>query len=164
MNKPSTQFNYGYAAGMDLQSITFGVCREISPATAQVAARLVLETMAQETRLGFYNDRTPTSAGVGLAQIDPIAFADIVSRTPKKRKTLIRDTWSIDLDSLQHRDLAYSPLLSIIFCRLFYALISEPIPDTIKGRAAYWKKHYNTELGDGTVQQYFDTAAIFFLS
>jgi len=39
-------------------------------------------------------------------------------------------------------------------CRIHYLRVPEPIPDTIQGQAAYWKMHYNTELGAGTPQEY----------
>lgn len=158
----STPYAYGVAAGINLYLLAAHVCETLSPLTAELALPLVLETAAQETQLGNFPDRTPTSAGVGLGQIDPIAFIDIQNRTPKKRKTLIRETWGIDINILQHRDLAYSPLLSFIFIRLFYALIQDPLPRTLPERAAYWKRYYNTRLGDGTISQYVQTAAHFF--
>jgi len=44
----------------------------------------------------------------------------------------------------------------IIHARIKYWRSPEPLPDTISGYAAYWKKFYNTELGAGTVQKFID--------
>jgi hypothetical protein len=43
---------------------------------------------------------------------------------------------------------------------LFYTLRSDPVPVTLKGRAAYWKKHYNTKLGAGTEAEYIHDAKL----
>jgi hypothetical protein len=38
--------------------------------------------------------------------------------------------------------------------RLHYRRVSEPFPSTIKGLAYYWKDHYNTAKGKGTVEDF----------
>lgn len=38
--------------------------------------------------------------------------------------------------------------------RLHYLRDPEPIPDTLRGRAEYWKRIYNTPAGAGTVEHY----------
>jgi len=44
--------------------------------------------------------------------------------------------------------------LGALFCRLHYLRVPEPIPVEIEGQAKYWKDHYNTALGAGTVEYY----------
>jgi hypothetical protein len=41
-------------------------------------------------------------------------------------------------------------------CRIHYLRVPEPIPDYLGGQAQYWKTHYNSEKGAGTVQQYMN--------
>lgn len=52
------------------------------------------------------------------------------------------------------------PLYSCIGARLFLALIPAKIPDTLSTQAAYWKKHYNTEEGAGTEDQFREMETI----
>ena len=41
-------------------------------------------------------------------------------------------------------------------CRLHYFRVKAPLPALydVDGRAAYWKAHYNTPLGAGTVEEF----------
>ena len=41
-----------------------------------------------------------------------------------------------------------------LFARLHLLRCPGPIPDSLEGQAAYWKKHYNTILGKGTEEGY----------
>ena len=58
--------------------------------------------------------------------------------------------------TLNYEILAYSPLLAMVFARLFLKLIPEEFPGTLEGRAKYWKKYYNTEAGAGTPEEYIE--------
>lgn len=119
---------------------------------------LLLETAAQETHLGQAADRTVFGAGTGLCQIDPIGLMDVQQRTPNILKAKIKTAIGCDIEDIQHRDLAFSPALSFLVCRLHYRLRPGNIPDTLDGRAAYWKKWYNTALGKGTEEEYVRNA------
>ena len=44
----------------------------------------------------------------------------------------------------------------IVFCRLKYWRVPKPIPKDLEGKAKYWKEHYNTELGAGTVSHFLE--------
>lgn len=41
-------------------------------------------------------------------------------------------------------------------CRIHYLRQPGAIPRDLEGQARYWKKHYNTSLGKGTVNEYMD--------
>tara|TARA_B100001939_G_scaffold83698_1_gene71424 strand:+ start:1012 stop:1500 length:489 start_codon:yes stop_codon:yes gene_type:complete len=45
---------------------------------------------------------------------------------------------------------------AIIHCRLKLWRIPLPLPSTLEERAAFWKKHYNTEMGKGTEAHYIE--------
>ena len=47
-----------------------------------------------------------------------------------------------------------SPLVSAVVARLYIALTEDPIPNNMYDRADYWKRHYNTESGLGTIEAY----------
>lgn len=122
------------------------------------AKKLLLETAAAETDLGKAID-TSWNVGIGIMQFDKIGFDDVKQRTSAAKKALIERTFGIDIDRVEYTDLRWNPLLSVIFARLKYLLVPGAIPDTIQGRAAYWKKWYNSELGAGTPEHYIDMAA-----
>ena len=124
------------------------------------AVQLMLETAAQETRLGFYRDPTPYRAGTGLCQIDEIAFHDIVARTNPRSRNLIREAFGIELGRLKYQELEFNPFLSLLFCRLHYLLVPAAIPVTLEDRAHYWKKYYNTVAGKGTPEEYVENAQL----
>lgn len=120
------------------------------------AVNLLIETACQETWLGQYKDRHWHKLGVGLNQFDQIGFDDVPARTPVSKINLIVQEFGVDIREVQLRDLAFSPFLSLLFCRLKYMLVPAPIPDTVEGRARYWKEHYNTAAGKGEPQEYIN--------
>ena len=124
------------------------------------AKLLILETMAQETRLGAYRDPTKDGAGRGITQFDKGIVADTVNRARQSEIDDVNETFGIDLWMVDHDDLDFAPLPCIILTRLKYKRIPEAIPSTIKGRAEYWKKHYNTVAGKGTVEEYIENAKL----
>ena len=114
------------------------------------AKLLLLETMAQETRLGSYRDPSKDGAGRGITQFDKGIVVDTVTRARQSELDAVQETFGIDLYMVDWDDLDFAPLPCIILARLKYKRIPEEIPNTIEGRAGYWKKHYNSELGKGT--------------
>lgn len=123
------------------------------------AENLLIETAAAETDLGKQPDHT-WNTGIGIMQFDHIGFIDVQQRTNATIKRKVFESFGVDIDKIKHTDLRYSPLASVIFARLKYRLISSSIPRTIQGRAAYWKKWYNSELGAGTPEHYLSMAAL----
>jgi len=122
------------------------------------AERLLIETAAAETDLGKQPDRS-WNVGIGIMQFDYIGFIDVQQRTRASLKKEILQTFGVDVDKTKHTDLRYSPLVSVIFARLKYRLVPHAIPKSIEGRADYWKKWYNSELGKGTPEHYLHMAA-----
>lgn len=57
----------------------------------------------------------------------------------------------IDYKKLSHKDVQDYKKAALM-ARLIYKQAEEPIPE--EGHAAYWKKYYNTEAGDGTVEKF----------
>lgn len=123
------------------------------------AVDILLETANQETQQGRYPDKSSYGAGIGLCQCDPIAFTDTQKRTKDSVKDAIYLEYRIEVDKISHRELAYSPLLAFLWCRMHYLLRPDAIPSTLEGRAKYWKKWYNSEKGRGTVEEYMASNA-----
>ena len=129
------------------------ICDCLGYGANENADKLLLETAKAETLLGKAKDNTPLKAGCGLCQFDPMPFEDVKKRSLKYRDKILEEM-KIDIKLVEYEWLAYNPLLSFLFCRLKYKLIPEPIPETIEGRARYWKKYYNSVLGKGTIYHY----------
>lgn len=153
----------GYGLALPEQAIEYSVsvCDLLGHGSNGAGVQLLLETAAQETHLGRYRDPTPDGAGRGLFQCDPIAFVDVQARVRRSDLEAVRARFGFDLTRVQHGALDSSPLLAAIFCRLHYKLRPEPIPDTLEGRAEYWKRFYNTAAGRGTPAEYVRNARKF---
>ena len=125
---------------------------------------IMMEIAKTETREGLHPYTIRPGYSGGVFQVDRITFDDIQKRClvkgshyAKKRAMLLRKL-GIDIASFQWKDLEDNPLLSGLFGRLKLTPFDEPIPDTQEGRAAYWKKYYNSEAENakGTPQKYMD--------
>lgn len=47
--------------------------------------------------------------------------------------------------------------LAVLFARIHYLRVPEPVPESLTEQAAYWKKYYNTAAGKGTAEQYIES-------
>lgn len=144
-----------------------------SPQYAERIAHLLFGTAAQESGLRWERQRSPRWGGqVGgfskwQVEIGSItASLDYLRMRPDvcERATLwlfddphapadwpdVMPTdaimWALRLDD--------NDKIGAMFGRLHYLRIAEPVPDSLAGQAQYWKRHYNTEAGAGTVSQY----------
>lgn len=123
------------------------------------ATTLLLETACAETLMGNLKDPTPNSAGTGITQVDEGTFNWLKRKYESKQVAdAIKGILNIDLASVKYNELATNNVLAFLFCRLRYMTVVAPIPDTLAGRAAYWKEYYNTKEGAGTVQEYINKA------
>jgi len=120
------------------------------------AEELVIGTCAQESHLGKYRRQLGGGPGTGIYQIEPATehslWADYLAYRPSLAVmvTMVCGVRKPDTYQLEF-NLAYQHIM----CRLrYYAWVKEPIPMTLNAQAQYWKDHYNTEFGAGTVQGY----------
>lgn len=150
---------YGISNVRQVKLFAQAVCEVLGGGDA--AVRLLCETAAAETQCGTVADSTPEGAGRGLFQCDKIPFADTIARSSKTDLDALQSNFGFDLRKIEWSVLNYSPLVAAAVCRLHYKLRPGNIPLDLKGRAAYWKKHYNSELGAGTVEHYIASTAHF---
>lgn len=146
---------YGVISIDYLRSIAVAVASCIGNGVHGNAALMCMETAAAETRCGQYRDPTPDGAGRGVGQTDEGTFDWLKKKyqTSAIADAIERD-FGIRLSRVNHDDLDYNPLLSMIFVRLRYWVVDEPIPRTLAERAAYWKLHYNSSEGKGNEEHY----------
>ncbi len=148
---------YGLWSDEELRAKITKVC-EVLGDGGGYAPHLIYETIGAETNFGQTPDTTPTGAGHGIAQHDAYPFQDLKDRMPQSIKNKIFKAWGIRVDDIDVQQLNYSPWLSIIFTRVKYLMTPGAIPQTIEGRAEYWKRWYNSYLGKGTIEHYIQAS------
>jgi|TARA_R100001530_G_C4303971_1_gene151221 hypothetical protein len=78
-------------------------------------------------------------------------FTDVASALQRDVKE-VKEMSQEDLHELLWHDI----VAGIVFCRLKYRRVPTPIPNDIEGLARYWKDHYNTESGAGTISHFLE--------
>lgn len=144
--------NYGVVNLKRIEEDAQIICDCIGHGKYETAMQMIIETAVAETGLGQIKDRT-VGAGMGLTQFDKLPFNDIRDRNARLRPKILEEL-HIDINLVEWDDLRYNQFLALLFTRLHYWLKGDPIPKTIEERAKYWKLHYNTSAGAGTVEHY----------
>ena len=144
--------NYGVVNLKRINEDALMICDCIGHGLYGTAKEMIIETAITETGLGQIEDKT-VGAGMGLTQFDDKPFQDIRDRSIKLRPKILKEL-HIDISLVEWDDLRYNQFLALLFTRLHYWLKGDPIPATIEERAKYWKLHYNTVQGKGTVEHY----------
>ena len=122
---------------------------------------LLLKTAAQESKFGTYIYQIGGGPGKGPWQVEPNTERSLWENT-LKYKPLLRDK-IIQLTGVSGPNpdaLEGNMRYNLIMARLKYYTIKQPLPDAndTKTQADYWKKYYNTFLGDGTIEQFIAAA------
>lgn len=119
------------------------------------AEDIVVETCAQESKFGTFLKQLGGGPARGPFQMEPETendiwknllryHSDMRDRLRAISGVVVASPWQMTVN------LAYSTAM----CRYKYVMCPGPVPSTLEGRAAYWKKYYNTPLGAGTVEEY----------
>ena len=138
------------------RSLILRVLTNVDPALCSDAAvNLLLGTAAQESGLGEYIRQLGGGPALGVFQMEPATF------------DWLRDKYSLKYPAaLQGRmaeELEWDLFLSILTARLRYRVVPEALPSSSNtlALALYWKKHYNTPAGAGTVEQFEKNYALY---
>ena len=119
------------------------------------AYNLVFETGLAESgyrALEGYGEENPA---VSFFQIEPATIRDMWDNYISYRKPLIKAVYQLGLiEDNKVFSLFSNIALAAAFCRIYYRRKPGAIPKSMPARAAYWKKHYNTKRGKGTVDHY----------
>lgn len=124
------------------------------------AVNLMLGTCAQESAMGQYlvQQNIGFKGGIGIYQMQRLTYDDIWNRKIEDNVAIkARIRLMLGYDGKPPADRMASDLkLATVMTRLFYAAISDPLPDQddIRGLGAYWKKFYNSAMGKGTIDEF----------
>jgi len=121
----------------------------------QEAFELVSGTMAHES-VGFkYRKQLGGGPALGLCQMEPFTFNDCVESYLVYRPDLYHLITEVaGVSDLYPQLLETNDRLATCMCRVRFLRAKGTIPTTLEGQANYWKQHYNTYLGKGTVDEY----------
>jgi len=121
------------------------------------AYNLVFETgMAESGYRHLEQMEAKKGAGaLSFFQIEPWVCEDIWDNYITYRKPLIEAVYKLGLIEDKIPFCVFSNIaVASAFCRINYRRKPGAIPNTMPGRAQYWKKHWNTYKGAGTVDHY----------
>lgn len=119
------------------------------------AVNLLMGTAAQESHLGKYRKQIGGGPALGIFQMEPATFNDIVKNYLRFKPGLTVKIEGVARVCRFHaEDIETNDLLAICMARVHYLRVSEAIPSDVEGMARYWKKYYNTPLGKGTVEEF----------
>lgn len=145
---------------------------EPSPLYVERVTNLLFGTAAHESHFRFRRQvGVKGNAGAyGLWQLERISILDSLRRIkgPSRLRARIKDLVGDDLPSawtLFEQEAVVQRIadamtvpegdkLSCVFARLHYLWKPGMVRGEIEQQAAYWKQHYNTPSGKGTVKQY----------
>lgn len=120
---------------------------------SEAAVELLLLTAAVESNFGTYLKQIKGPA-LGVFQMEPRTEDDIWDNYLEYKPSLASMVREFGVNFAKpEMDLKANLVYQIIMARLHYLRIKEPLPDAndVEKLAAYWKRHYNTRLGKGTV-------------
>ena len=119
------------------------------------AVNLLMGTAAQESHLGKYRKQIGGGPALGIFQMEPATFNDIVRNYLRYKPELaVKIERGARVCRFHAEDIETNDLLAICMARVHYLRVSEAIPSDVEGMARYWKKYYNTPLGKGTVEEF----------
>jgi len=131
---------------------------------SQVAEDLVMGTAAQESHFAYLEQiRGPA---IGLFQMEPNTFQDIWRNFLPGKPVITRALRSMLVNDPDPTEMAWNLRFAAAMCRVHYYRKSEPLPPSSDPLllGAYWKKHYNTIHGAGTVQEFVNNYNKFVLN
>lgn len=131
---------------------------------SEAAEQLVMGTITQESRATYFK-QLGTGPAPGLIQMEPATHADLWRSFIKYKSSLqddLRALLSGEADSVyevcgvsDELELMSNIKYAVAMCRVHYwRPQSLPEANNIKALGEYWKDHYNTIHGAGTVHEF----------
>jgi hypothetical protein len=116
------------------------------------AEDLLVGVACAETNCGDYLSQLMDGPALGIYQCEPASLYETMQYLLTRRTTLYQKVMSLSIPELSIEDNVRGNLFfATAIARCFFLRFPEPIPQTAEGKAAYWKKYYNTNLGAGTI-------------
>lgn len=125
------------------------------------AENLLLGTAAQESAMGRYIHQVGGGPALGIYQCEPATHKDIWDNFLVYRDELseVVRSWSSGRYSDEPElELTGNLFYATAICRIHYMRVSAALPAAENKQAIgqYWKNHYNSVLGAGTVEEFLE--------
>lgn len=121
------------------------------------AEELLVGTAVQESRLHYLRQLNDGPA-MGIFQMEPATHNDIWQNYLNYRPELAIKVAALSTEKLRRdaQDMAGNLFYACAMARVHYMRVPAPLPraDDVEGMAHYWKDHYNTHQGKGTVAEF----------
>lgn len=144
------------------EEIIIPACSGLRPPDAAPKFRpseveLLMLTAAQESNLGTYLRQVGGGPALGVFQMEPATHQDIWANYLKYRDDLVgnlKRTMQIQTYPPCPTRMIWDMRYAAAMCRLHYMRVREALPSAndVPSMARYWKEHYNTTKGKGTVE------------
>lgn len=128
---------------------------------SRAAVNLLLGTAAQESGFGTYLRQVGGGPALGVFQMEPATEKDIWCSYLVYREDLTETVWQVagaayDVGPVMITALEANLSYQVAMARIHYRRVKEPLPphDNVEALGRYWKQHYNTPKGKGTVQEF----------
>lgn len=119
------------------------------------AVNLLMGTAAQESHLGKYRKQLGGGPALGIFQMEPATFDDIVKNYLRYKPELTTRIERVArVSRFKAEDLENNDLLATCMTRVHYLRVREAIPSDLEGWARYWKQYFNTPTGKGTEEEF----------
>ena len=139
---------------LPLKSLIASVLKELN-LHSDNAVNLLIGTAAQESHLGRYRKQLGGGPALGIFQMEPATFDDIVKNYLRYKPELAARIERVArISRFKAEDLENNDLLATCMARVHYLRVREAIPSDLEGWARYWKRYYNTPLGKGTEEEF----------
>jgi len=120
------------------------------------AVELLMGTAAQESDLGYNLVQVGGGPGLGIYSIEPDTHADVLRYLNRPDKGFLRRAvMSLSTDTTDEQ-LIFNLYYATAIARIRYWYEADPLPDDIRGHAAYWDDHYNAN-GVTQIEEYMDS-------
>ena len=124
---------------------------------SEAAGELVLGTTIVEKSNLTYLKQHGDGPALGLWQVEPATHEDLYANYLNFRSEMMSSLMELRSPALNmNENLAANLMYGAEVYRLCYYRKPDPLPEAgdVEGQGAFWKKHYNTPLGAGTVPNY----------
>ena len=159
--KPTIKLEEGVAIDKEqFRALIKDVLEELDLYSKSAVEQLML-TSATESHLGTYIQQI-RGVAQGAFQMEPATEKDIWNNYLRYKPELaerVKDVCGTDKPFALKADLVYQ----IAMARVHYLRVPTPLPphDDVIALATYWKDHYNTRLGKGTVEKAVESYEVY---
>ena len=137
-----------------IKKIAEKVCKELDMYSEDTVDLIIATGKAESGFRALEQNKGPA---VGFFQIEPDTIDDVLENYASYRPVIMNTLLELGLrQGEEHFSVMSNIALQVAFCRLCYRRVPDPIPNNLNDMAKYWKKHYNTEKGKGTVKHFLD--------